>query len=246
MTDSCSNSNTPDFQDRFLTRDQVERYRDRYTTGRRGPVHRREQVALAQLLTSVNLVDTALDIPCGTGRLSPLLAKAAKNVILADGSSVMLEVAREDHPQLNAQYLLSRAEKIDLPDNSADIAFCHRLFHHLRSRTLRNQVLAELVRVSGRYVILSYYPASFRTRFRWFLRRLLGQGNEEAGPLSMRAFVDETHAAGLRLVRSTMIRRFPAAVFSLFEKTRCDLENRDTQRGGARDDQHQCDAGPSA
>ena len=214
--------NPPDFQDRFLTREQVERYRDRYTVGRRGPVHRKEQVALAELRTSVRPVDTALDIPCGTGGLSPILANAARQVILADGSSVMLEVAREDHPQLNARYLLSRAEKIHLPDNSVQIAFCHRLFHHLRNRTLRTQVLAELARVSRRYVILSYFPASFRTRFRWFLRRLLGIGNEEMGPVSLRAFLDETHAAGLRLLRSTKIRRFPASAFFLFEQTRCD------------------------
>ena len=74
VADSCSNASKPDFQDRFLTREQVERYRDRYTTGRRGPVHRREQKALAQLLASIHRVDTALDIPRGTGRLSPLAA----------------------------------------------------------------------------------------------------------------------------------------------------------------------------
>jgi ubiquinone/menaquinone biosynthesis C-methylase UbiE len=214
--------NVREFQSRFLTREQAERYRDRYISGRRASVHCREQVALAQLLTSVPRVDTALDIPCGTGRLSSILAEAARQIILADGSSAMLEVAREDHPQLNARYLLSCAEKIDLPDNSVEIVFCHRLFHHLRQRTPRNKILAELVRVSGRFVIISYFPASFRTRFRWFLRRLLVQDDGEAGPLSMRAFFDETRAAGLRHVRSTTIRRFPSAGFSLFEKTRCD------------------------
>ncbi len=206
-----------EFSERFRTREQVERYRDRYTTGRRWRVHLKEEAALKQILAGLKPVEIALDIPCGTGRLSPLLAKAAKQIILADASSMMLEVACGDYPHLPARYLLSRAERIELADDSVDIAFCHRLLHHVPDRALRGRVLSELARVSRMYVILSYYPPGFRTRFRRWLRRLLGMTKEGTSTFSLRTFIDETQAAGLQLARSTTIRRFPRALFCQFE-----------------------------
>jgi ubiquinone/menaquinone biosynthesis C-methylase UbiE len=207
-----------EFCARFRTREQVERYRARYTSGRRRRVHLKEEASLAQILAGLRPVETVLDMPCGTGRLAPLFAKIAERIILADASSVMLEVAREEHPHLQAQYLLTRAERIELADGSVDIAFCHRLLHHIRDRALRARILGELARVSKQYVILSYFPSGFRTRIRWWLRRLLGMAKEGTGPVSQRAFFEEAASHGLRLVRAATIRRFPSALFCQFER----------------------------
>lgn len=212
------NQNTEDFSDRFRTREQVEQYRDRYTTGRRRRVHLKEVAALKRLLAGVGPVETALDLPCGSGRLSPLLAEVAGRIVMADTSSAMLKVAREDHPDLNAQYLLTHAERIDLESASVDVVFSHRLLHHVRDRALRAGMLGELVRVSRRYVILSYYPSGLRTRLRWRLRRLFGMVAPGSGPVFFSEFLAETRLAGLRLVRSTILRNFPKAQFCLFER----------------------------
>jgi len=70
---SEDNNIAKDFSTRFRTREQVEHYRDRYTTGRRWRLHRKEESALKRLLVSMAPLEVALDIPCGTARLSPVL-----------------------------------------------------------------------------------------------------------------------------------------------------------------------------
>ncbi|HOQ88478.1 MAG TPA: hypothetical protein PLQ89_22470, partial [Phycisphaerae bacterium] len=85
-----------EFVERFLDRKAVERYRDRYRTGRHARVNQMERAALRDMLGSLGRLTTALDLPCGTGRLGDLFAQIADRVILADSSQLMLEVARED------------------------------------------------------------------------------------------------------------------------------------------------------
>jgi ubiquinone/menaquinone biosynthesis C-methylase UbiE len=71
------------------------------------------------MLAGMAHLESALDLPCGTGRLSHVFREVARRVILADSSQVMLEVAREDHPNLDANYLLTSAERIDLVPKQA-------------------------------------------------------------------------------------------------------------------------------
>ena len=103
------------FEERFNTPEQVRRYRDRYLTGRHKRIDLKERVLLRKILLSIGQVSVAMDLPCGTGRLTTVLAEFAKKVVLADSSATMLGVARNDHPHLPAEYLLTNAENISLP-----------------------------------------------------------------------------------------------------------------------------------
>jgi ubiquinone/menaquinone biosynthesis C-methylase UbiE len=207
------------FADRFRTMQQVEHYRDRYAGGRRARVHHREVASLRSLLARVGPLDSALDMPCGTGRLSSVLAQFAGGIILADQSFNMLSVARKDCPGVNAQFLQIRAEQISLQNGTVDIVFCHRLLNHVFDLSLRARIMSEIARVSRRYVVLSFFPSSFRTRLRLWLRELMGIDRNQAGPASQQTFLSEARSAGLRPIHSTTIRRFPLAFFCLFEKT---------------------------
>jgi len=207
------------FDHRFSNRAQAERYRDRYKTGHRVETDRREREALRELLSGVGRLAVALDLPCGTGRLSPVLAETADRVILADSSPAMLDVAREDHPDLPADYLQTDAQNVKLSDRSVDLVFCHRFLHHIDSALLRTSILSELVRVTRRYVLLSYYPPGWRSRWRWFIRTVLGRVRAVDQLATMEQFFEETAAAGLRPVRRIPMRRFRATgVFCLFER----------------------------
>lgn len=207
------------FDERFATRAQAERYRDRYKTGRRAWMDQLEHAALRELLDGVGRLSVALDLPSGVGRFSPVLAEVADHVILADSSAAMLEVAREEVPDLNAEYLETDALGIELPDGSVDLVFSHRFLNHIQSAPARAQILSELARVARRYVILSYYAPSFRGRWRMAIRRVLGAGEPHERPTTMREFVDAMSAAELRLRRRKVLRRFPlAAMFLLFER----------------------------
>ena len=155
------------FDERFSTRAQAERYRDRYRTGRHARTDQREHEALRRLLAGVERVPAALDLPCGVGRFSSLLAEHADRIVMADSSPIMLELAREELPDLPAEYLCTCAEDIDLTDESVDLVFSHRFLTHIDDADLRRRILVELSRVSRRYLVLSFYPPSLRNRCRW-------------------------------------------------------------------------------
>ncbi len=206
------------FQRRFESRSQAERYRDRYKTGRRARMDRIERAALRQLLHGIDDVEVALDLPSGTGRLSPVVAEFAKRIILADSSEDMLAVARDDLPDLSAEYLQTDAQDIRLADDSVGLVFSHRFLNHIFDPAERARILGELARVSRRYVALSYYAASIRWRWRRLIKRLLGQSQTCDRVPTARQFLVEASNAGLKPVRRTILRRFPlTAVFFLFE-----------------------------
>jgi ubiquinone/menaquinone biosynthesis C-methylase UbiE len=207
------------FQTRFHQRKQAERYRDRFRPGgKHENMHHKEVVILRNLLARAGKLELAMDLPAGTGRLTPILAENATKVILADASDVMLEVAREDNPTLPAEYLVTSAEKIDRPDGSIDLVFCHRFLHHINQPDLRQRIFTEMARVSRRYVIVSYYAAGFRSRLKWRLKNLLGLAGRESKPATLEQFFAEASRAGLKVAAQETLRKFPPGIFCLFEK----------------------------
>jgi SAM-dependent methyltransferase len=209
-----------EFQTRFQERARVERYRDRFRPGGKfEKTHQNEQAALRSLLTAVGPVDLGMDLPAGTGRLTPVLAEFARRVIIADASSVMLEVAREDTRALPAEYLLTDAEDIRLPAGAVDVIFCHRFLNHIYHPVLRAKIFAELARVTKRYLIVSYSTPGVRTRLRWWIKSLLGLVSRGSRPVSLSQFMTETAAAGFCLARQHVMRQEPLAMMCLFEKT---------------------------
>jgi len=182
-------------------------------------MYRREREALGELLGGIGPLAISLDLPSGTGRFSDILAKSADHVTLADASAAMLEVAQEDLSHLNASYLKTDAQQIDLADGSVDLVFCHRFLHHFDNVSARSRILTELVRVSRRYVVLSYYSRGPRKHLRWLLRRALLLTGAADRPLTLEQFHRETSAAGLHLVCQLTLRKLPfVAVFCLFER----------------------------
>lgn len=207
------------FQARFQERQRVEHYRDRFRPGGKyEKTHCSEQAALRTLLAAVGPVDLGMDLPAGTGRLTPVLAEFARRVIVADASDVMLEVAREDNPTLPGAYLLTPAEDIKLRDGEVDVIFCHRLLNHIYHPVLRAKIFAELARVTRRYLIVSYSTPGLRTRLRWRLKSLIGLADSNSRPVSLSQFMNETSAAGFHLAKKHVMRPQPLAMMCLFEK----------------------------
>ncbi len=76
-----------------------------------------------------------------------------------------------------------------------------RLFHHLHEREDREKVLEELFRVSGGWVILSYYQANALHSLQRRLRRLVKKSRTRIRMLRRREFQEEVERAGFDLVR---------------------------------------------
>lgn len=77
-------------------------------------------------------IETALEIGCGTGGFSRLLAQRADHVLALDLSPQMIRIARErsaDYP--NIEYERANAEVRELPESAFDCIATIATMHHL-------------------------------------------------------------------------------------------------------------------
>ena len=118
----------------------------------------REFGLLDRMLRKQGRCEVLLDLPCGGGRLSPSLAQYADLLIEADIAMGQLHYGRE-HGQVPTPqaWIIASGFHIPLRDASVDGTVCVRLTHHLPEEAEREQLLRELLRVSKRFLILSFF-----------------------------------------------------------------------------------------
>lgn len=126
-----------------------------------------------------------LDVPCGNGRFFDIFSQS-RQLTMADYSENMLKACREKHsPGKNVQLIRSDIAALPLSDDSVDLAFCMRLFHHMTTDAMRSAALRELARVSRKYVALSFYNCcSWRYFRKKLLRKKRAHGSVSAGHLT--------------------------------------------------------------
>jgi len=99
-----------------------------------------------------------LDLPCGGGRLTPAFAASADLVIEADiGLGQVLYGRSESRVATPRVWMTASAFHIPLRDSAVDGTICVRLSHHLPTPAERERLLEELLRVSRRFVIMTYF-----------------------------------------------------------------------------------------
>jgi len=128
-------------------------------------LNRREQRFVDAMLAQVDgPLEQIIDLPCGHGRFTPQLRRAAsQRLVCAD---LRLEhinalVGAEDvvgTPIETSQVDLY--QRLPFADKEFNLVFNFRFFHHIRDDAHRQHVIAELSRISGRYLIVSYYANS--------------------------------------------------------------------------------------
>lgn len=99
-------------------------------------------------------------MPCGAGRFWQTFSDAgARELIAMDLSPGMLaEAAAAGLPEgLNGLLIQSDAFRIPLARNTVDFVACMRFAHHLSMPEYRSRLLAELARVSRRYLAVSVW-----------------------------------------------------------------------------------------
>ncbi len=142
-----------------------EAYLKRRYGGSQSIMDGRERRYVAKLLQRIGPQKRTLDLPCGHGRFTPQL-RANTTELLCCG----------DHNPKNINALLNAEDGHGIPletietdlfkplvfeDNSFDLVFNFRFFHHIFDDSLRQHVIRELSRVSRRYLIVSYYDNVF-------------------------------------------------------------------------------------
>ena len=87
----------------------------------------------------------ALDVGCGNGRHTELLAEHADRVVGLDASRGLLSAARKRVP--GAALVAGDAASLPVADGAVDLAVYVATLHHLPTRRLRRESLDELARV---------------------------------------------------------------------------------------------------
>jgi ubiquinone/menaquinone biosynthesis C-methylase UbiE len=108
---------------------------------------------LDTLLTTLGLEvrpeDRVLDLGCGVGRLTRVLAARAAHVTALDVSAEMLTLAHEHHPDLgNVEWVLGDGETLaGIEDASLDAVVSHVVLQHIPSAKVQLGYVAEFGRV---------------------------------------------------------------------------------------------------
>ena len=144
----------------------------------------REFSLLKRLLSSQPASRVLLDLPCGGGRLSPALVPFTDTLVEADVALGQVLHAKS-HALAGAGqiWMTASALKIPLQDNSVDGVVSCRLSHHLPEAEDRDQLVRELLRVSSRFVIMTYFDYS---SIKNSIRRIRRPFNKKLPKMTMR------------------------------------------------------------
>ena len=184
----------------FDTAEQAARYSSEFNTHRQ----LRSRQALIRALEGVEPGAHVLDLPCGTGRLMPLVLELGFSYSGADASGHMVEAARGKLAELQTlspealPVSLAVEDVMDLsyPDATFDAVIVNRLFHHYTPAETRISALTELARISRGPVIVFFLNT-------WTIRGLLfhlkhrADDPMERTPVSLGEFRANGRAAGL-------------------------------------------------
>jgi SAM-dependent methyltransferase len=174
----------------------------------------REQWLLSRELSrySWSADDRILDIPCGTGILGKLFYSFPFQIVASDISLEMMELAREEYP---ADRLIdcvqSDITRTGFPPNSFDcvvvLGFLHRV-----PRDIKRAALREVSALTKRVVIITCSVDSSLQRLkRKFLAIVKGSNLPAPCPAPLREIIVVCEAAGLKVVRSSMVVPFLSA-----------------------------------
>jgi len=150
----------PGLAERWGSRERARHYaRGRFRSWRRAE---RDPAQVARILARAwrgSPGARVLDVPCGTGRLFEAIARSAKaSPIGVDVSAGMLAEAREREPR--ARLVRASAWQLPFADRSFDVVIACRLLHHVGEEEALARVLGELVRVTDRLLVASFFDSA--------------------------------------------------------------------------------------
>lgn len=150
---------------------------------RRKPAkHRAEMELVARTMPILPADEPVLDAPCGAGRLSLWMARQGWRVSATDLGIAAVEHTRALMAEQGFDAEVVEEDIFHLPwaDQHFRAVVCFRLLHHFADADTRRALVAELARVSGEHLLISYLtPWSLSGVKRWLRWRLGGQRHRQ-------------------------------------------------------------------
>ena len=146
-------------------------------------IDRREKEAVLEAVAPVR-DERVLEIACGTGRFTAMLAERGADIVGLDISDAMLAQGREKARRAGVhdhiEFMRGDAARLPFPDDHFDTVFAMRFFHLADTPA---KFLAEMARVSRNRVFFdTFNGASLRLLYNWALpmgSRLYSNGEVE-------------------------------------------------------------------
>lgn len=133
-------------------------------------IDRREKQAVLDALEPIEGRDI-LEIACGTGRFTVMLAERGANIVGLDISGPMLQQGRQKAKTAGVsdhlEFMRGDAGRLPFPDDHFDVVFAMRFFHLADTP---ETFLTEMARVSNDQVFFDTFKAySSRSAYNWML-----------------------------------------------------------------------------
>lgn len=135
---------------------------------------------------------TVLDLGCGTGENTLILALHGAKVYALDISQELVELARKrleinNASTANVHFMVGSAHEIDLPDDSVDLVFGIAILHHLDLNLVSKEVF-RILKNSGRAIFQEPVRDSAVIRF---IRDLIPYRAADISPFERPLTTDE-------------------------------------------------------
>lgn len=157
-------------QEWYQASDVAEEYDSKRFSGGGELIDRREKRAVLEAMDPVADKDI-LEIACGTGRFTALLAEQGADVVGLDISAPMLRQGRERAQTIGVadhlEFLRGDAGRLPFPDNAFDAVLAMRFFHLAPTPAA---FISEMKRVSRELVVFDTFNSySARSIYNWAL-----------------------------------------------------------------------------
>ncbi len=130
---------------------------DRYASG---GMRRRAEFFRADVLPRLAVSGDWLDVGCGSGVFSRMLAEAGARVLGLDGSPAMVEAARAASPAASARFEVGRVEDVGALEARYDGAICLSVIEYLPDPQRALAGIASRLKPGGRLVVSAPNRAS--------------------------------------------------------------------------------------
>lgn len=207
------NSDTKKYEKKYQEQDGAKAYNSNYKGSKKYRTIKEVKI-LTNYIKRYGEIDAILDLPCGGGRHSALFAQNSKRIIGADIAIGQLLYGKKNC-QLEIPQIWMRASAFQIPltNEGVDGVACIRLAHHLNTKEEKENLIKELLRVSKRFVIVSFNNSKSPKNIIRSIR-----GKRKTNTFSKKEIAGVAKENGARLISCRSIATMRTHCYALIEK----------------------------
>ncbi|MBL51621.1 MAG: hypothetical protein CMG57_06650 [Candidatus Marinimicrobia bacterium] len=205
-----------DTKNAYRNQDKANAYKNQYIEGfkwARFTMWKQKKIIEAFInYCSFKKTDSILDAPCGAGYIGDLLSDLDSEIIASDISMEMMDLAIGEYKSDSfSGFIQSDITKLPFDFNYFKCTIVLALMHRL-PKEIREEVLNEIIRVTSRYLIVSYSIESPLQQVKKLLLKIVNKNYLPApSSLSFDTIINEFTDSNLNIIKHKRIMPFLSA-----------------------------------